>query len=475
MILLAASLFFFQPLPLEMPKAEAYFVKEPGGRIYLEDRFDTLDLWTSRAVLGRWEDSDGRQFMVAKLDTMAPKFTETTKTREEYGHEEVPIDRKKDLSARDEAIAGLLPFDLPEEPTKPRQDIRGFREVLYFQGTNTSVLACAFLPDRPLAPWYLATWELLEGDDPEWATERFEAEFLGKWDEIVETSLRSEKTANDDCAKTPRSRRRKTRPGERELLRADAKHSVTNYPDWHVTDSAEFVVLDDLPQVVKFVTSLTNELPVMRRKYAETVPSPIDGSNVLCVARIFSNRDEYLDAVGEDMKWSAAYWCPSRRELVAYLPEGGAIELMKTIRHEAFHQYLSYATSMITVSPWLNEGYAEYFEDETAEDWDLKGVALDLDLLAESLPALMLMDYEKFYEGSDLERRLKYRLAWSIARFLEKGAPEVRFQPFKNLKKTYIEALLKSRDMRKATASAFGTKDNLDLFVREWKKYWKDR
>ena len=69
MLILAASLFFAHPTPLDMPRAEAYLVREGGVR-RLEDRFNTLDLWTSRAVLGRWEDDDGRAFMVAKLDVL---------------------------------------------------------------------------------------------------------------------------------------------------------------------------------------------------------------------------------------------------------------------------------------------------------------------------------------------------------------------------------------------------------------------
>ena len=51
------------------------------------------------------------------------------------------------------------------------------------------------------------------------------------------------------------------------------------------------------------------------------------------------------------------------------LPEGAKAELLSTIRHEAFHQYLSYALSMIPSSPWFNEGYAQYFENEDSPDW----------------------------------------------------------------------------------------------------------
>ena len=59
MLLLAASaaaVLMADPMPLDMPRAEAYLVRE-GGRRYLEDRFDRLDLWSSRAVDGRWLDA----------------------------------------------------------------------------------------------------------------------------------------------------------------------------------------------------------------------------------------------------------------------------------------------------------------------------------------------------------------------------------------------------------------------------------
>jgi hypothetical protein len=241
-----------------------------------------------------------------------------------------------------------------------------------------------------------------------------------------------------------------------------------------MTDATEFSIIDSLPGR-GFVDTLTNDFPVMRSKYAATVPSPLDGSNTLCVARIYSNREDYLEAAGDDMQWSAAYWSPQRRELVAYLPQAGESELLKTIRHEAFHQYLSYACSMISASPWFNEGYAQYFEDTEDDSWKIEVSGEDLNRLEDMIPAVVGMDYKEFYAGSDAERKLKYRLAWSIAFFIEKGAPKVRFRPFENLKKDYIEGLLETHDMRKATGAAFGSADKLKNFISEWKKFWLRR
>lgn len=477
MFLLAASLFFSHPAPLDMPRAEAYLITGEDKTIRLEDRFRPDDLWLSRQTLGQWRDDDGRYFVVSRLDIVPPKTTATV-TREEYSKSEAAIDPKKEFDLVRESIELLSPIEIAEDPCSPAQKIRGLEEVIFFEGTNTSAVVCAFRKDKSepreidvdkttapaekkklrQQPWYLITWELASGDDVGWARELLTKDVLEKSDAFF--------------AKLGEDKAKKHNLSERELLRADARHSVENYEGWRVTDAEEFSVLDNLPAEVRFITALTNDLAVMRKRYREVMPSPVDGSNVLCVARIFSNRDDYLAAAGENMAWSAAYWTQQRRELVAYLPQGGAEELLRTIRHEAFHQYFSYAACMIPTSPWLNEGYAQYFEDEKSDDWQLDVSACDFDSLAAALPGIMGMDYEQFYDGTDRERSLKYRLAWSMAYFLENGAPQIRFQPFKDLKKDYVAALLKNHDMRLATIAAFGSKDKLDLFVAEWKKFW---
>ena len=103
------------------------------------------------------------------------------------------------------------------------------------------------------------------------------------------------------------------------------------------------------------------------------------------------------------------------------------------------------------------------------------GVEVDLDALHDALQALMSMNYAEFYPGTDAERRLKYRTAWSIAKFLEAGAPKVRFNPFKNYKKDYVRILIERRDPTRATFEVFGSEENFKKFAAEWKKYWEER
>jgi hypothetical protein len=361
-------------------------------------------------------------------------------------------------------VSSLSPVPPAAESTAPRQLPRGMKDVRYWHGTNTTALVCSFLP-KESSCWYLATWELADDDVFADALALFEDEFLA--DGAYKTVLA--RVEPPVVAQKPPRRGRTPPPDERASLRADARHSVAAYPSWSATAAEEFSVLDALPGR-GFVTALTNDLRVMRARYAAAVPSPVNGSNTLCVARIYANRDDYLEAAGDEMSWSAAYWSPQRRELVAYLPPSGERDLLKTIRHEAFHQYLSYACAMIPAAPWFNEGYAQYFEDEADASW---GIVVDLERFEDYLPRLLQMDYGAFYGGGDDVRRLNYRLAWSIAFFLEKGAGEVRFEPFRNLKKDYVETLLKTQDMHQATRQAFGSPDRLKLFIAEWKKFWR--
>ena len=481
MLLLAASLFFTAPAPLEMPRAEAYLVSAQGRR-YLEDRFWKIDLWTSQSVVGRWLDDDGRVFTLCRLEVQPPAVaSDGVMSRVAYQAQTVRFDKKKVLKkgsaavAFRDAIARLSPVEPALKGEPVRQVPRGYDDADYWHGTNRNAIVCALLPEEK-SVWRLAVWELAPEDDFDECLKLFEDEFLrGDYPKFASSGR------DEEREERARKKKKFVEHPERAALRKDAKGSVGAYDSWRSSDSAEFVVLDNLPDGGAFVEALTNELPVLRGKYAKAIPSPIDGSNVLSVARVYSSRAEYLDQLSLDgltnMVWSAAYWSPLRREIVAYLPDGSSERLLRTFRHEAFHQYLSYAMAMIPVSPWLNEGYAQYFEDEDSLDWEL-AVDLaqeDFERLSALLPRLFELDYASFYDGTDEERRLKYRLAWSVAVFVEKGMREIRNNPFKSFKADYVSTLLETRDMARATSAAFGTKDRMNLFVCEWRKFWCGR
>ena len=169
MLLVALSLFFTDPAPLDMPRAEAYLVREDGVS-RLEDRFNRLDLWMSQALIGRWTDEKDRTFLLSALDTCPPSVSRSdTLTRTEYESRKVPMKRVRanaDFPAAfKDAITILAPCAVADKPRSPRQLPRGYKEVYYWQHpTNYSDIVCTFLPEKTNT-WFLASWHLAEGDD----------------------------------------------------------------------------------------------------------------------------------------------------------------------------------------------------------------------------------------------------------------------------------------------------------------------
>ena len=84
----------------------------------------------------------------------------------------------------------------------------------------------------------------------------------------------------------------------------------------------------------------------------------------------------------------------------------------------------------------------------------------------------MEMDYADFYAGSNEDRIIKYHIAWSIAYFLQVGAPEVRFQPFRNLRSDIMAALVRTRRRDEAMKAVFTDEMRKEL-IAEWLSFWK--
>ena len=388
----------------------------------------------------------------------------------------------KNAVQRDEAAVAVSPVELGSvvRPRRPRR--RNLTDLVAYTTSDEHAIVCAFRPvdasRRGPSPWFLAALVASRDENMAEVRARFDEEFL-------------------DQISVPAAVARRTRAGvaveldesatEEELLRADVRAQVVNYDEWTSTDSADVTVLDNLTPDIRrpFVAALTNNLPRLRRAYAACVPSPLVGTNALAVVRVFRSREEYLGYVGIEQKWTAAIWSPERRELVLYHTGESAEKLLTTVWHEAFHQYIAYAGSMIESSPWFNEGHAQLFEhshfdrrgeivfdgNERAFDY-IRRNAVEL---AEILPSVMLMDYRQFYSGDQETIAAKYHLAWSIAYFLEVGAPVLRFRPYDSLRSDYMKTLIETRAMHAATRKILGDEKSRDAFVAAWRAFWREQ
>ena len=476
------------PDAVSMPHTKSFLVTEPDGSRRLEDRYDTFDLWTAQTIRCRWQDASGNLLVVARLVSAPPDDPpETLSTRVDFESRLASLAIKPDDQiARNAAVYACAPVDVFDQPVRPRRSRRReLQELFYYQSTNQLASVWAFRPKAPergvKTDWYMAALVLSPNENQDAAAAIFDAYFLDRIRSLPAAQLKS----SNSTSKPGASKRIERQDlDENELLKRDYRRSVVNYELWHATDNGDVVVVDDLaPQWhSSFVGSLTNELPRLRAAYAAAVPSPLAVTTNIAAVRVFSERADYIGYVGEGVEWSAALWSPERRELVLNLPISGTDELLKTVRHEAFHQYLAYAGAMAESSPWFNEGHAELFEhtsfdekgkivfdkDPTAAEW----IHANADMVAASFPAFLYLDYQEFYSGTDAQRRARYWIAWSVAYFLEVGAPEVRFRPFAKLRADYMAALVRTRRADEATAAVFPL-DKMKLFSAEWKKFWK--
>ncbi len=465
----------FAANPAEMPQAAAYLVNE-GGRYRLEDRFDAFELWAAKTLRGRWRDATGNEFMIARLDSLLPSAEAgDSVTRDGFRRELKPL-KVKDAAARDAAVAALLPMELLPPVRTRRQGRRNLLELWRYPVTNSTALVYAFRPRSPerkeTPGWYMVAAVVAPGMDLGEVEERLESDFF---DEVT----------------LPPARERTSVPPplppeatETDLLAEDYRLNVANYADWNFFRAGDLMITDNLGAQFRlpFIATITNELPRLRREYARSVPPALADGFHPAVIRVFNSREEYLAYVGVEARWTAAVWCPPRRELVLYFSEEGVEATLRTVWHEAFHQYLSYSGSMISASPWINEGHAEVFEHS---HFDSKGglvhdrvpewaafINVNAVKLAEAIPALLAMDYEEFYGGDQFAREDKYRLAWSIAYFLQVGASEVRFQPFAKTRAEYLAELVKTRSAAAATQKVLSG-EKLDDFIAEWVKFWR--
>lgn len=452
---------------VEMPRASA-FLATNGKENRLIDRFEVFDLWRSESIRIRWYDKEGNRFSVSMLQKKMPcegKAGPCTRS-EYYVKNDDALLGAKDLDSLDEAVYLLAPVEVGKRVKPRRSQRQNLAELWQYPVTNENTYVFAFRPRvgrKEQSNWYLIS---LISNDPE-AGEKIDA-----WLDDVEHLKNNKENVSSKIL------------SETEYLARDYKRSVVNYHDWRYSCASNVVIVDNIKDMRRnqFVDALTNGLSRMQREFRKVLPSPLSDDSHIAAVRVFDSREEYLSYVGADMKWSSALWSPMHREIVLCYPETGLESLLRTVWHEALHQHLDYACSMIQAPVWFNEGHAVLFE---YSHFDMDGnIVFDVvsdavaaikenpSAIAEYLPDFFVLDYEDFYSGNNEDRMLKYHIAWSVAYFLQVGAPDVRFQPFKNLRSDLMKSLVETRRRGEAMDIVL-TGELRDELVARWLAFWQ--
>jgi len=472
--------------PLPMPEAHAYLLVG-GEELAREDRFAPRELWYNSQCCARWRDSAGNRLAIGRATRRLPAFSEEHISRERFGAamaDDANLVVPQNKQHVNEWVATFV-----DAPVYPPEAVKlngvTLDGVLFYPCATSTELVYAFHPRRvgnaKNFDWFCVTLHAPGEADAEALRKQFEEQFIGR----IALPPRTSKDEGVEAEEVSTLRKGEKSPDQpNHPVRVEARRSVENYGDWWFAETDGYIILSDVQTEIgkSVIRDLQDTLPALRQAYAKLVP-PLTRENEVALIRLFQTRDDYVRYVGEDQAWSSGMWMPARRELVLY-QQASKDDLMRIIRHEAFHQYLSHATCMLGAAPWLNEGHACLFENATAdrkgkvslkEDPDRCSLLLEnIEAAVALLPSLLRATHDEFYEGTTGGRKLKYAMAWGLAYYLQKGAPLERNTPFKNILPDYAAALAQTRDREQATLLAFKDVD-MAVFQANFREFWLKR
>ena len=472
--------------PVPMPQAHT-FLLVAGDDLTREDRFDPFELWYANQCCARWYDALGDQLVIGRMTRQLPSFGEDNVSREQFAdalNDDANLISPEKPDEVNEWVATFVDATV-YKPTAVKLNAFSLDDVRFFPCDATNLLIYAFRPRRTgnakEYDWFCVTFQASGENGPQALRELFEEQFLSRI-ALPNRASEDEGVQSEEVRAQPKGE--KLPPPSNQPACVEARKSIENYDTWWSAEAEGYTILSDVHTDIgkSVIRDLQETLPALRKAFAKLVP-PIAHDNDASLIRLFQSRDDYVRYVGKEQAWTGGVWIPGRRELV--LTQGtDKAEMMRIIRHESFHQYLSYAYATIPPAPWMNEGHACFFENARVDS--KKKITIDEDparcpLLVENielavalLPQVLQADYPTFYSGNATERSLKYAVAWGLAYYLQKGAPLERNTPFRSILQDHAAALAQTRSYSEATQQAFSQID-MPVFQDNFREFWLKR
>lgn len=410
-------------VPMPTPQAQLFRVTSSGGKDSRDVRlFSPRDLWYKRAFVGEWRDAHGNVMRLLRVRSLIPKFNQ------KYWYE---AEIEKALDDLEKKFAAKDPPPIPE--------------------------------------WKLEKGGSIDGAIIETKVGIFYVEF-----EFAE----------------------KVKPADYKKLLKQFEKSVSTMTSgssgaiqsmkWWEEANPLYKFFTDLDRAKggKFISDSMKQMSAMRKAYEYYVPPR--GKVDQCVVRIFKTLEGYRNyraSCGADDKRSCGLWDPARAELLISAEDR---EFASSImRHEAFHQYLHYASRSGIHAQWFNEGHATFFENieynsakntvritdkGNRADW----VSRNPERVAKAIRSVLKLNHEQFYKG---DANLHYVTAWAIIYFLERGSyttPE--FSQYRAICPVYLDCIAQGMDCASATEKAWELVAKRDVeadFLKFWSKYRK--
>jgi hypothetical protein len=193
---------------------------------------------------------------------------------------------------------------------------------------------------------------------------------------------------------------------------------------------------------------------------------------------VYNTEAGYWNRVPVEVRGSTGVFISAQRLLAAHCDGRTGEEVLRTLYHEGFHQFMYLVISQ-QCPIWLNEGLAEYFSEAT---WNGGGFTTGLvptmrlfvvqqalrDGTYIHLSDLFSLKPEQWLQNVRTDKRrasLHYAEAWSVAQFLIR-ADGGRYAP---LLDKFLQSIHSGRDEREAFSESFGS--DVTAFEQVWAAY----
>ena len=439
------------------PKSQRWVFRQ-GDRKWAETHYAVRDIWFDHERGAEWRDRRGNRLLLARPTAFCPALENEHAKKEdivaamEEGAESFkdPTDETLARWAGEFSGKELAAGALAKGEVSPLPEVR-----LVDLGSDSR---CAAFFKVASGSWYYAQFDLAQAAKPK-KREALLRQFL--------------KGVVVDKAKP-------------------AAGGIVMEGRWMTVDVPGYRFKTDLSrsQGQAFIKNAGRLMEAMQAAYKRYVPPQRELG--VSTVRVFATREGYNEymkgATGEAGDRTIGLWSPSHEELLI-LDMGNSArgETLKTMRHEAFHQYLFYATGSGRHATWFNEGHACFFENVSYDAkknyvriWDdpkdrrPAAVARDPERYARLVKEILFLSHEGFYEGSLQEVNDRYAAAWAVVYFLEKGAPSFReFSDYAGVLPAYLAAVKDGRSAQEATRIAWegvAQRNFVDDFVKFWNK-----
>ena len=218
---------------------------------------------------------------------------------------------------------------------------------------------------------------------------------------------------------------------------AAVKDLVDRTEGWGWLGTEHYLVLYDEEIKSSQVKRIAVQVEAIRKDVYEKIFPTDEPVTAISIVRVCKDRDQFVAYGGPPR--AAGYWNSAARELVFYMQGEDSI---RTLYHEAFHQYIHYAFGEIAPAPWFNEGHGDYFAGFDYRGrfvpgrfhWRTQTIS-DAIRARTTIPLETFLHYtqEQYYANA----ALCYAQGWALVYFL-RHTPDERYR---KILPAYFEAL----------------------------------